>query len=493
MAKTKLGKKAKKPSDKLAHVDDRELIDFARECYDEYGTAVLEDRSVPDYRDGLIPVARRLMISMYELGVRSNAKFVKSARVVGDTLGRYHPHGDQSGYDALVSMTNTNAILQLVEGDGNWGSMSVRSPAAMRYTECRLHKFADKVLFDKFYLPVVQYGPNYDSSGKEPIVLPALLPIMLLNGKFGIAPGARTNIPACKLSSVVKVLKAAYGGQTVDHKFLYKTLKFVSLYGGQERQDKLVKAERLGIFKGRVGRTTLWSSFTEDQKARTIEIHRFATSWEMPNLLDKILALPGVAGATDDSVVGDKYDKVVVKTKKLEPKEWTTLVEKLDSLLSSRESYSLNFTERFIKPDGSIGSKVKPLSLVDMINQWVEWRTELEKKACVYWIGESDKEIARIKLLILAVLNRKLIIESLDKECSQQELEQWLAKKLKISEVDARTIYDLKVRQLRKLEEKTLKTELKEVMAKKAELEKRKSKPLPYMLKQLDGLIKDVA
>ena len=181
-------------------IGEIDLLDFAREHYSRYGRSVLEDRAFPDFRDGMNPVNRRTLWSAYSLGIRSNSKFVKSARIVGDVLGRYHPHSDQAAYGAMVKMTNVNGVVSnipigLFEGEGNWGSLSNSAAAAMRYTEARLSKFSDEVLFNKFYMPVVRMIPNFDSSTVEPLILPALLPLVLLNGRSGIAPVATTNIP----------------------------------------------------------------------------------------------------------------------------------------------------------------------------------------------------------------------------------------------------------------------------------------------------------
>lgn len=129
--------------------------------------------------------------TVYDIQVSNRHRFYANNLLVHNCLGRFHPHSDQSVYQALVKMTNTNAAAPTFEGDGNWGSLSNGSAAAMRYTECRLSKFADEILFNKFYMPAVDYVPNFDGSGKEPLLLPALLPMVLLNGRFGIAQGLK--------------------------------------------------------------------------------------------------------------------------------------------------------------------------------------------------------------------------------------------------------------------------------------------------------------
>jgi len=472
---------------------------FAIRKYKNYGVAVLEDRAIPDYRDGMNPVNRRVLWSAYELGVRSTGKFVKSARIVGDTLGRFHPHGDSSCYGAMVGMTNVGTAVNnircgLFEGEGNWGSFSNRSSAAMRYTEARLSKFADEVLFNKFYLPVVETGPNFDSSGKEPVLLPALLPLVFLNGRFGIAPGAQTNIPSFEYRSVLKTLKAIYDGQEITPKFLYQNLKVCTLFGGSERPDTTTKEERLerlSLFKTTSGRVTCWGNPVFDEKAKTIVANRFGNAKvNVEKLIATLSGFEGVQSVLDDSSKGEKYGTIkIILRRNLTTVAYAKLLKKVDVELSSRENYILNFTERYLDNEGQAQARMKPQSVTEALTNWVQWRIELERKACAYWIGETVKQIRKLELLLLAVDNRKLIIESLDKDLDQDALEDWLAKKLKITKQEAAFIYDLKVRQLRKLERKGLEAQMKEVLARKKTLERRKAKPEPFLAEQLKDFV----
>jgi topoisomerase IV subunit A len=475
------------------------LDKFAIRKYKNYGVAVLEDRAIPDYRDGMNPVNRRVLWSAYELGIRNTSKFVKSARVIGHCLGIYHPHSDTGCYGALVGMTNVGSAINniqcgLVQGEGNWGTLSNRSSAAMRYTEMRLSKFSDEVLFNKFYLPVVEMGPNFDSSGKEPVILPALLPIVFLNGRFGIAPGAQTNIPSFNFRSVLKTLKSIYDGEEITPKLLYKGLQVTTLFGGVERLDtatKEEKQERLAMFKGMTGRAMLYGNPVFDEKNKAIIASRFGNAKvNIERLINNIGAFSGVMNVLDDSSKGEKYGTLKVNLKRnLTTKDYAQLIKRVDAELSSRENYILNFTERYLDEEGQAQARMKPQSVTEAMTNWVQWRIDLERKACTYWIGEAAKQIRRLELLMIAVDNRKLIIESLDKDLDQEALEQWLAKKLKIEVKEAAIIYDLKVRQLRKLERKGLEAQMKEVKSRKKELEERKANPKPFMAQQLKGFV----
>lgn len=476
----------------MTKVIDAPLLKISRRFYKEYGLATLEDRAIADYRDGFGPVHRRSLWAAHELGLRSTAKLVKSARIVGDTLGKYHPHGDGACYGAIVGLANKWVQVPLFEGHGNWGSLTDPSFAAHRYTEARLSKFSDEVLFNKFYLPVIQFVPNYDSSSVEPLVLPALLPTILINGHFGIATAATAKIPSFKYRSVLKLLRSIYEGAAIEPKLLYKTLEFRTVFGGQERDltDSAAKQARMSVFKAIKGKVSLYSNPAFDAKTRTVKATKFAIN-KMESVLGKMLALDGVAAARDDSTKNDKYGELnIVMRKGLDAKAQAKLLKRIDHDLSVDVNFNLNFTERYVDPEGQGQAAMKPMCLVDMLTEWVKWRTDLEKRACQHWVDQAAKEIRRLELLMLAVDNRKLIIESLDKDLSQDDLEIWLAKKLKITKEEAHTIYQLRVIQLRKLERKSLEAEMKEVKTRKVELEQRKKTPEPHMAKQLESFVK---
>ena len=174
-----------------------------RESYLNYAMSVIVSRALPDVRDGLKPVHRRILYSMNEIGLQSNKTTKKAARIVGDVLGKYHPHGDASVYDALVRMAQDFSLRYLaVDGQGNFGSIDGDPPAAMRYTEAKMSKFADLMLKD-IDKKTVDFGPNYDESLKEPLVLPSAVPYLLANGSSGIAVGMSTNIPPYNMKEIV--------------------------------------------------------------------------------------------------------------------------------------------------------------------------------------------------------------------------------------------------------------------------------------------------
>jgi len=198
-------KSEKEPPESTAlvgRVENVNLVDEMQTSYLDYAMSVIVSRALPDVRDGLKPVHRRILFAMWKLGLKHTSKFLKSARVVGDVMGKYHPHGDSAIYDSMVRMAQDFSMrTQLVHGQGNFGSMDGDSAAAMRYTEAKLRAAAEEMLLD-IEKNTVDFAPNYDGSQKEPRVLPSRLPNLLLNGSMGIAVGMATNIPPHNLGEV---------------------------------------------------------------------------------------------------------------------------------------------------------------------------------------------------------------------------------------------------------------------------------------------------
>ena len=203
-----------------------EYSDLMKKSYIDYAMSVIIARALPDVRDGLKPVQRRTLYDMYELGIRYDKPYRKSARIVGDTMGKYHPHGDSSIYDSLVVMAQDFKKGQvLVDGHGNFGSIEGDGAAAMRYTEARLTKFTQEVCLADLDKYVIDFGPNFDETEKEPLVLPMRVPNLLINGAEGIAVGMATSIPTHNLCEVVDAVKAYMKNDKITTKQLMKYIK----------------------------------------------------------------------------------------------------------------------------------------------------------------------------------------------------------------------------------------------------------------------------
>ena len=202
------------------------LQEEMQRSYLEYAMSVIVGRALPDARDGLKPVQRRIIFAMYELGLTPDKPFRKCARVVGDVLGKYHPHGDQAVYDALVKLVqNFSTKYPTLDGHGNFGSVDNDPPAAMRYTETRLAPIANKGFLEEIGSETVNFSNNFDGSQKEPDVLPAQLPFLLLNGSSGIAVGMATNIPPHNLGEIVDGLVALVKNKDISDKKLFNIIK----------------------------------------------------------------------------------------------------------------------------------------------------------------------------------------------------------------------------------------------------------------------------
>lgn len=466
-----------------AKVIEAHLEDKADEEYYEYGIAVIEDRAIFGDIDGLKPVTRRALWAAHKLGLHHKAPMIKSAMVVGEAMGKYHPHGDSSIYGAIV--TAANSPMKTFDGDGNWGTMT-DPPAAMRYTNCRLSKYADTIFFDKFYLAVRDEVDNYDSSRKEPLILPSLLPNALLNGNFGIAPGVRTETPTVTLTSLAPVLAAALKeGKCTPA--MCKNLELTTEYSARLHQTKTTPAELQEFYKTGKGSFT-FDSVAKMHDAHSIRIDRFAPFSKIESVLIKAEGIKGVAGTRDDSDKSDRYEKAYVVTfaKSLKGSVLKHAIKKVMECFSATVNYNMQVTERFVDEERVDGGKeLHPSTVPELIEIWCEYRIDLEKRACLYWTAERKKDIAYLNLMRLAVKNRKFIIQALDKKIDDAGLAAYIAKGLKITVPEANQILDLKVRQLKALEDDSLVAKIKLIQDEVKGYAQRIEAPKEYIAKQV--------
>lgn len=471
---------------KSSKIKKIELEKISQDYYYEYGVAVNEDRSVPCGIDGLKPVARRVLWAAYEMGSRSRSKPVKSARIVGEAMGKFHPHGDKAIYDTMVTIVNST--MPAIEGQGNWGTFSDPTPAAMRYTEARLNKYAENIFFDPFYLPTIQFVPNYDGMNKEPLVLPALLPNLLLTGTFGIGVGVSTSVPAFTKESVIKLLKKVFDGDKLTEKLCVKTLVFNTANGGvaerNKEQEKLLHTTGKGKIKYR-------SVYELDAKKNTMTYTAFAPLAGLTKPIEKVLALKDVAKAND---ITDRKTKTVTVQidlrKNLKGLPLEKAVQKVDEVFASSESYDIKITRRYIDENGKPISKLENSTVLKVLQEWIDYRIELEKTACAHWVGKLDEAIAHLNLMRKAVANRAFLLKALDKKCTVDELENYVAKEMKITKEDAQKVLRLPLLKLRALEDAELVKSIKEKESEKKGLQNRSKNASTYISSSLDKLIK---
>lgn len=487
------GKKAKRVEESVdmlkAHkrIIDVHLEDKANEEYYKYGIAVIEDRAIFGSIDGLKPVARRGLWSAHKMGLRHNSKADKSAKVVGDTLGNYHPHGDTACYGALV--TAAKSPIKMIDGEGNWGTMN-DNPAAMRYTNMRLSKYSDLIFFDKFYLPTVDYVPNYDGSKPEPVILPSLLPNAILNGNFGITPGVNTRTPSFTLESVLKVLREAVKAGECTPK-MCMPLVFSTKYGGRA---KINKEEFMKFYKTGKGKVVFDSVHTEPNAKNEIRFDRFAPISDIAKTLAKVDGIAGVSYTRDDS---DKHDihqvaYIVGFTKTCKGDALKTAIRKVEDAFCAPWGFSVQVTDRTAREDGSLEVKLKPTTIPKLIMQWIDYRVQLEIRACSYWMEERKKEIAHQELLRKAIKMIDFLFKAVKSKGSREDYYKFIAKGMKITLEEAKIVGHLQLVSLRSMEDKDLVAKIKALQAEYDTYEGRKKNPTKYILTHLDVLEKEL-
>lgn len=463
------------------------LEDKANEEYYKYGIAVIEDRAIFGSIDGLKPVARRGLWAAHKMGLRHNVKADKAAKVVGATLGDYHPHGDNACYGALV--TAAKSPQNLIHGEGNWGTMNDPA-AAYRYTNMKLSKYADVVFFDKFYLPTVDYTPNYDGSKMEPVILPSLLPNAILNGNFGITPGVNTRTPSFTLDSVLKVLRAALEAGECTPK-MCMPLVFNTKYGGRALVNK---EEYMKFYKTGKGKVMFESVHSEPDAKNSIRFDRFAPLSDMEKTLVKVDSIPGVAQTRDDSDKHDIYQVAYVVTfaKTLKGDALKQAIRKVENAFSASWGFSVQVTDRTLNPDGSMKVKLKPTTIPKLIQQWIDYRIALEVRACEYWMGERKKEIAHQELLRKAIKMIDFLFKAVKSKGSREDYYNYIAKGMKITFDEAKVVGNLPLVSLRSMEDKDLVAKIKELEAEYKTYEGRKKNPKKYIVGHLDVIEKEL-
>lgn len=481
------------PATKIkAGVQDIDLSVFAHEQMTRYANSVNEDRAVPEYHDGFKPVQRRVLWAAYAGGYRVSKPVEKSARLVGDTLGKFHPHGDTACYGAIVNMVNM--LYPLIEGEGNFGSFFDPKAAAMRYTNVRLSKFSERVFFDPFYMPMQKTVANYDDKDREPLHLLSLLPTVLFNTTFAIGVGLTARFPRFTLDSVVKLLGLVFEGQEPTAKLCAKTLVFTTQYRGILAPDQ--RAEVRELFETGAAKLKYDSVYTIDTQNRKIVFTGFAPFANFEVRAQRVIdSVAEVVRVANESERGEKVGRFAVYLKpRTEAKALPQLAEKIASYFSETESYFNNITVRAAnKQDPDLANVVlRSTTVPELVAKWCAYRIKLEVGACTYQIELKDKEIRRLEVMRIAVAMRKAIIQALDKKLNDEELAKFLAKLLKVSVEEAGFILDLRVRQLKALEDQKLIDEIKKLKALRAGYVTRRDKPAAYCALHVRELLKEL-
>ncbi len=441
----------------MGKIIPKKIEEEMEESYLDYAMSVIVSRALPDVRDGLKPVQRRILWTMWEEGLTPQAKFKKSASVVGSTLARYHPHGDAPVYEALARMAQDFSLrYPLVEGQGNWGSIDGDPPAAQRYTECRLAPVAVPLLED-IEKETVDFTDNYDRSRKEPKVLPAALPNLLLNGSMGIAVGMATNIPPHNLGEVIDGLV-----YLIDHPeaSLEEILKFIKgpdfptggiLFTGSGLKEAYQTGRGAVILRGK-------AEIEETSKKTMIVIKEIPYQVNKADLIKKIATLAETKKIEGIKAIRDESDKegirVVIELKpNVSPRKVLNCLYEYTDL---QKAYHFNMV--------ALVDGIQPqlLSLKEILTHYLSHRKEVVTRRSQYLLRKTQERIHILEGLVKALAKIDEVIALIKKSKTYQEAKERLQKFLKISEIQAKAILEIKLQNLVKLEKEKIEKELKE-------------------------------
>ena len=430
--------------------------------------SVIVGRALPDARDGLKPVQRRILFAMYELGLTPNRPFRKCARVVGDVLGKYHPHGDQAVYDALVRLVQSfSTKYPTLDGHGNFGSVDNDPPAAMRYTETRLAPVAHEALLGEIGAKTVNYSNNFDGSQQEPTVLPAQLPFLLLNGSSGIAVGMATNIPPHNLGEVVDGLIALVKNKDINDKKLTKIIlgpdfptggeliyneglkEFYKTGKGSITVRGLIKSEELNLGKGKHKKSALIISELPYQISKAGWIEKLAD-------LVNTGKIEGISDIRDES---DRDGmRIVVELKK------DANVDIVISNLYKKTALQSNFGAIFL---ALINGKPVQLTLRQYLDYFLEFREKTIRKRTDYFLKNILEKLEILNGLSVATKNIKDVIKIIQESQNSVEAKSKLIKNLSATEKQANAVLDMPLKKLTNLEKNQIEIDIKELTQKK--------------------------
>ncbi|QYW03638.1 hypothetical protein pEaSNUABM34_00336 [Erwinia phage pEa_SNUABM_34] len=446
-----------------SNIRDQGLADYTRHALGVYGSYVVEDRAIADYRDGLKPVHRALLWSLSDLNLRPGGAFKKSARTVGDTIGKYHPHGDAACYGAMVTIANT--VPPAVAGSGNWGS-PVDPAAAMRYTEAKMSKFTGTFLLDSDYLEVVPRVPNFSNDLELPLYLPALLPYMLFNGSVPApAYGVKCGNPSFSFTSVSKVVCEMLSGKEYTAKTLAKTLEIRHEFGcidvsSDEDMYQLISTGR--------GKVTYEPLIKIDEKSKTITIQTYvpagmSNTAGITKKLEKISEWPGISSAANASGKKNKnagpYGAAFEFRVRGSEDQLYELASRIQKEVTAGVNYNLGVTiRRADKPN-----TFKYLNYLDYFKAWVAYRIKLETAMLNNKLAKAEKALHLQQVYLWAVDNMKQLLAALPKVLVAEDPDKALAKACKIPVEDAKIILDRQVRKLAKLERGGLVAKIKDI------------------------------
>lgn len=436
---------------------EQEITQELKDSYLDYAMSVIVSRALPDVRDGLKPVQRRILWAMWDTGLTHSAKFKKSANVVGEVLGKYHPHGDMAVYDALARMAQDFSLrYPLIEGQGNWGSVDGDSPAAMRYTEARLSRIAAEMLID-IEKETVDWQSNYDNSRLEPKVLPAKLPNLLLNGAMGIAVGMATSIPPHNLKEVCEALIFLIEKPEAETKELMKFLPGPDFPTGGLVYDEGNLEEIYETGKGSILMRAL-TDIEEKKSGYQIIIKEIPYQVNKADLISKIAELVSEKKIEGIKDVRDESDREGLRVV-IDLKSEVSPQRVLNQLYTHTDLQKKFYVNMLALVDG-----IKPsiLSLKEVLNLYLSHRREVVRRRTEFDLKKAKERAHILEGLMIALSNIDKVIETIKKSKDRNEASENLIKKFKLTKIQSEAILEMKLQNLAALERYKIEEELKE-------------------------------
>ena len=430
-----------------------------KSSYIDYSMSVIVARALPDVRDGLKPVHRRVLYGMHDLGMAHNKAYKKSARIVGEVLGKYHPHGDTAVYDSMVRMVQDFSLrYPLVDGQGNFGSVDGDSPAAMRYTEARLARISEEMLRD-LDKNTVDFAPNFDDTLQEPTVLPSYLPNLLVNGASGIAVGMATNIPPHNLNEVIDGLIALIKDPKLTAE---KLMKYVIapdfptagiIYGYAGVKEALLTGRGRILVRAKANIETLKNT------RENIIITELPYQVNKANLIEKIADLVRENKINDISNIRDESDRdgmrVVIELKR--DSQPAIVLNQLFKHTQMQTTFGVNML-------ALVNGVPRVLNLKEMMQYFLDHRMDVLIRRTKYELDAAEKRAHILEGYIIALDNIDAVIQTIKKSKDVETAKQNLMKKFKLSEIQAKAILDMRLQRLTGLERQKIEDEYKETI-----------------------------
>ncbi len=443
----------------IGKINDRGIVQEMQESYIDYAMSVIVARALPDARDGLKPVHRKILFAMLEEGLRHNAKFRKSATVVGSVLGKYHPHGDTAAYESLVRMAQDFSLrYPLVEGQGNWGSIDGDSAAAMRYTECRLSAIGEEMLRD-IEKDTVNFIDNYDGTHKEPQVLPSPLPQLLLNGSSGIAVGMATSIPPHNLTELIDALMHLIDNPKAETEDLFEFVQGPDFPTGGIIYDQKEIISGYCQGKGSIIMRGKADVIEKGDNAQIIiteipyQVQKSDLVLEMANLVSE----KKVDGIKDIKDLSDREGmRIIIDVKRgFQPQR---ILNRLYKFTNLQKSFYLNML--------ALVDGIQPniLSLADVLNNFLIHKTEVLTRRTQFELDKAKERAHILEGLVIALDKIDAVIAVIKKSKDRDDARVNLMSKFKLSERQAVAILEMRLQTLVGLERKKIEDELAEIL-----------------------------